>query len=105
MINIKNKIYYLILGWGTCCGGKHYSQVKVYEIENNKLQKAPPLFKSKTDLYIGANRGSKIGLKYNTDSKILSYNSYGEMNDTGFYSREKKFTQWKLTKTGFKKIK
>lgn len=105
MITINNKPYYLILGWGTCCGGKHYSTAKIYEIKNGVLQKSKSMFNGENELYIGANRGSKIELKYYPKQKTLSYNSSGEMNDSGFYSRESVIVKWKLRKSGFKKVR
>lgn len=104
MIEIENKPYYLILGWGTCCGGKHYSTAKVYEIKNGSFYKSKSIFNDKTDLYIGANRGSEIELKYSTKQKILSYNFYGKIGDSGFYEQKKTIVKWKLKKKGFKKI-
>lgn len=104
MIEIKNKRYYLILGWGTCCGGKHYSTAKVYEIKNESLYKSEAIFNDEADLYIGANRGQKIELKYSPEQKILSYNSYGEITDSGFYGPKKSGIKWKLTKQGFKRV-
>ena len=93
------------MGWGTCCGGKHYSTAKIYEIQNNVLVKSKSIFNGENDLYIGANRGSKIDLKYSEKEKTLSYNSYGEINDQGFYRMEKKIIKWKLMKNGFQIVK
>jgi len=105
MIEIKNKPYYLILGWGTCCGGKHYSTAEVYEIKNDSLYKSEHIFDDKTDLYIGANRSNPIGLEYDPEQKILSYYSYGEIGDSGFYDQKKAVViKWKLNKKGFKRI-
>jgi len=103
-IEIRNKPYYLILGWGTCCGGKHYSTAKVYEIKNDSLYKSEHIFNDNDDLYIGANRGDRIELKYSPDEKILSYNYYGEIGDSGFYEKKKTIVKWKLNREGFKKI-
>ncbi|WP_148639339.1 hypothetical protein [Aquimarina longa] len=105
MIKIKSKPYYLILGWGTCCGGKHYTTVKVYEIKDGSLHKSKSIFNGEDDIYIGANRGQKMELKYLPEEKILSYNSYKLKEEIGFYEREKKLVKWKLTKQGFKKMK
>jgi len=104
MIEINNKPYYLILGWGTCCGGKHYSTAKVYEIKNGSLYKSESIFNDKADLYIGANRGEKMELKYSPEQKILSYFSYGEQTDSGFYEQKKSVVKWELKKQGFKRI-
>ena len=103
LLKIKEKSYYLILGNGTCCGGKHYSTARIFEIKDDNLYKCDNLFNNKTVLYIGANRSQTIGLKYDSDKKILSYNSYGELEDTGFYANEKTVIQLKLTENGFKK--
>ncbi|QWX83356.1 hypothetical protein H0I23_12960 [Cellulophaga sp. HaHaR_3_176] len=104
-IEIDNNPYYLMLGWGTCCGGKHYSTVTLYKIENETLVKCDTnIFNNKADLYIGANRGDKINLKYSPELKILSYNYYGELDDTGFYNHKGKVIEWKLKKKGFEKI-
>lgn len=104
MIEIKNKTYYLILGSGTCCGGKHYATANVYEIKNDALYKSEAIFNDEANLYIGANRGSSISLKYSPEQKILSYFSYGEMTDSGFYRRKSSIVKWKLKKQGFKRI-
>ncbi|SFW45127.1 hypothetical protein [Cellulophaga fucicola] len=104
-IEINNKPHYLILGWGTCCGGQHYSTAKVYEIVNGELQKSDTAFFEQDDIFTGANRGQEIKIKYDTDKKLLSYFSYPEDEETGFYKSEQTLTQWKLTKQGFKKEK
>lgn len=104
MIEIDNKPYYLILGWGSCCQGTHYATAKIYEIKNGSLYKSEAMFNDKAYLSIGANRGAKIDLKYSPEQKILSYNSYGEGNDSGFYRHEKNVVKWKLKNEVFKRI-
>jgi len=104
MIKLKNKPFYLILGWGTCCGGKHYATAKVYGIKNDSFYKSENIFNDEANLYIGANRGDTIDLKYSSSQKLLSYNSYGELGDSGFYEQEKSVVKWKLYKKGFKRI-
>jgi len=103
MIEIQNKACYLILGWGTCCGGKHYGTARVYEIVNNTLVKSDAIFGDEDEIYIGANRSQKIELKYSLESKTLSYNSYEFNDDIGFYKDEKSIVEWTLTKKGFKR--
>ena len=104
-IVINNKPYYLILGWGTCCGGTHYANAKVYEIRDGSLYKCETIFNDKDDVFIQANRNQRISLNYSPEEKMLSYNSYGEMNDSGFYGEQIAVVKWKLEKQGFKKIK
>ena len=103
-IKINNNPYYLILGWGTCCGGKHYATARVYQITGETLIQATAQFNELDDLIVGANRDQEINLKYNPDTKILSYNKYKFFNSMGFYGKEKSVAQWKLNKNGFKKI-
>ena len=102
-IEVNKKPYYLVLGWGTCCGGTHYSTAKIYEIRNDALYKSKSIFNGETDLKIGANRGQYIELKYLPEQKVLSYNSY-KRDDNGFYDTEKKVVKWKLKNEGFKRI-
>lgn len=104
-IKINNKPHYLLLGWGTCCGGKHYSTAKVYKIEDGELQKSDTAFIGETSIFTEANRGQDIKIKYDEQKKILSYFSYPEDEETGFYGKEQTHTQWKLTNKGFKKEK
>ncbi|MBJ2175860.1 hypothetical protein JBL43_16520 [Aureibaculum sp. A20] len=104
LIKIKKKSYYLIFGNGTCCGGTHYSTARVYEIKEDTLHKSDSLFNTKSELYIGANRSQTIALTYDSEKKILSYNSYAYLDDTGFYANMKTVIQLKLTDNGFQKI-
>ena len=104
MIKIQNKPYYLILGWGTCCGGKHYSTANIYEVKNDSFIKSDSFFNSEADLYVGANRNQEIELKYSTEHKILSYNSYAFNEEIGFYKDIKTLVKWELTDKGFIRI-
>lgn len=56
LIKINKKPYYLILGYGTCCGGKHYGKASVYEIKDKSLVKADYLFAEKSEIDTEANR-------------------------------------------------
>ena len=103
-IEIEKKPYYLILGWGTCCGGKHYETARVYEITNDDLIKCDSIFNNESEIHSGANRTQEIELKFDTELKTLSYNSYVFDDDIGFYTEEKYEVIWKLTNSGFKKI-
>ncbi|MGJ8734318.1 MAG: hypothetical protein ACSHW4_14270 [Cellulophaga sp.] len=104
-IKINNQPHYLILGWGTCCGGKHHSTATVYKIADGVLQKSDTAFIGENYIFTEANRGQDIKLTYNEEKKILSYFSYPEDEETGFYKREQTLAQWKLTNKGFKKEK
>ena len=104
-IEINNNTFYLLLGWGSCCGGKHYATARIYQIADETLVQATAQFNEEDDLLIGANRDQEINLKYNPDTKILSYNKYKFYNSMGFYAKEKTVVQWKLKKDGFKKMK
>ncbi len=94
----------MILGWGTCSGGKHYQVARLYQITDETLVQVDSVFDSETTLFIGANRSQKIELKYSVDTKTLSYNSFVFDDDIGFYTDEKLEVKWKLEKNGFKKI-
>ncbi|MCL5245786.1 hypothetical protein M4I21_08205 [Cellulophaga sp. 20_2_10] len=102
-IEINNQPHYLILGWGTCCGGKHHSTATVYKIVDGVLQKSNTAFIGKDYIFTEANRGQDIKIKYDAEKKILSYFSYPEDEERGFYKREQTLAQWKLTNKGFKK--
>ncbi|WP_430908870.1 hypothetical protein [Maribacter sp. 2-571] len=104
-ITISKKPYYLILGNGTCCGGKHYSTARVYEITKDSLRRCEAVFNEDAEIYAGANRGQRIGLSYDPETETLSHNGYKMDEETGFYDREKTVVQWKLTKNGFRKMK
>lgn len=103
-IEINDAPFYLLLGWGTCCGGKHYQVARIYEITIENLVQVDSVFDYETTLYIGANRSQKIELKYSPDTKILSYNNYAFDDDIGFYTNEKSVVKWKLKRSGFKRI-
>jgi hypothetical protein len=104
VIEIQNKPLYLILGWGTCCGGKHYRTARVYEFFNDTFVKSDSVFENEGEIYIEANRLQEIELAYSQDSKILSYNSFVYNKDMGFYTEEKTVVKWKLTTKGFRRI-
>ena len=104
-IEFNDSSYYLILGWGTCCGGKHYEIARLYQILNNQFIQVDSMINGKKDLIIGANRGSDINLEYNPERKELSYNFYEFDDDIGFYKKEKKLVTLSLKKNGFKKLK
>jgi hypothetical protein len=103
-IEIQNKPYYLILGWGTCCGGKQYEVARVFEIIKDTLIKSDSIFNNETEIYVGANRYQKIELKYSSKQKILSYNKYDFDENEGFYTEEKYIVKWNLTEKGFVKL-
>lgn len=104
-IKISGKPYYLLLGWGSCCGGKHYSTANVFEIKEGSLQKCNSIFNGESEIYTGANRNQKIELKYDPKLKILGYNSYNLNEDSNFYEDEKSHVQWVLKENGFEKVK
>ncbi len=104
LIEIEGNSHYLVLGWGTCCGGKHYSTARIYRIIDDKLIKSDSVFGSESEIYAGANRGQKIELSYSRETKILSYNSYSFDDDVGFYKDEHSIVKWKLAKKEFVKI-
>lgn len=103
-IEINDAPFYLLLGWGTCCGGKHYQVARIYEITIENLVRVDSVFDYETTLYIEANRSQKIELKYSPDTKILSYNNYAFDDDIGFYTNKKSVVKWKLKRSGFKRI-
>ena len=103
-IEIDENPYYLILGRGSCCGGKHYEVARVYEISNDTLIKSDSVFNHETEVYVGANRSREIDLNYSPESRILSYKSYVFDDASGFYRDEQSEVKWKLTKKGFKKM-
>jgi hypothetical protein len=103
-IEINNEPLYLVLGWGTCCGGKHYQVARIYQITDETLVQVDAVFNNESTLFIGANRSQKIELKYSLDTMTLSYNSFVFDDDIGFYTDEKSVVKWKLKKTGFEKI-
>tara|TARA_Y100001933_G_C18817137_1_gene487567 strand:+ start:64 stop:795 length:732 start_codon:yes stop_codon:yes gene_type:complete len=103
-VEIKNKPFYLLLGWGTCCGAAHFQTAKIYEIKNDTLVQVDSAFDNNKTLYIGAKRSQKIELKYSPKTKILSYNKYKFDSDSGFYNLEKSIVKWELKDSGFKKI-
>lgn len=103
-IEINNEPLYLMLGWGTCCGGKHYQLARIYQITEETLVQVDSVFDNETTLFIEANRSQKIDLKYSPESRILSYNSYVFDDEIGFYTNEKSEVKWKLKLNGFKKM-
>ena len=104
VLEIHDNPLYLILGWGTCCGGKQYRTARVYEIVNDTLVKSDSIFENDGEIYVGANRSQEIEMVFSQKSKILSYNSFVFNEDIGFYAEEKTVVKWKLTTSGFKRI-
>lgn len=102
-IEFNDNSYYLILGWGTCCEGKHYEIARIYQIREDNFVQVDAVFEGQKDLFIGANRDNEIELKYNPELKELTYNHYEFDDETGFYTREKSMIKWTLKKDGFKK--
>jgi len=103
-IEMNDTPFYLLLGWGTCCGGKHYEIAKVYQITYDTLIQIDSVFGKNMELVVGANRSQKIDLKYSPELKILTYNGYVFDDHIGFYKGEKLEEKWQLTKNGFKRI-
>ncbi|MCB0479695.1 MAG: hypothetical protein KDC84_16120 [Crocinitomicaceae bacterium] len=104
-IEFKDSSFYMILGWGTCCGGKFYEIARIYKIQGNDFVQIEKAFGNEKDLYIGANRGQETDLKYDPESKELTYNFYEMDEDSGFYKREITQRKWVLKKEGFKLVK
>lgn len=102
-ITINETTCYLILGWGTCCGGKQYEIARVYQIKDDNFILMDSQFDGQQELIIGANRGSEIDLKYDPDSKILSYNYFEYDEETGFYNQEKSIVEWHVERDGFER--
>ncbi|MCR9153598.1 MAG: hypothetical protein NXI09_05770 [Bacteroidetes bacterium] len=103
-ISINQERHYLILGWGSCCGGKQFEVARVYRFKDGDLIKLDAFKKPHKELYIGANRSQEIKLNYQPQSKTLSYTSYILEEDTGFYSDTSKMKQWLLEPNGFKQL-
>jgi hypothetical protein len=103
-IEIDSKVCYLLLGWGTCCGGKQHEKARVYEIKNGGLVKSKTVFEGRNEIYVGANRTQETGMNYSVKSKTLTYIQYEVDKETSFFTNEKTVVKWKLTKSGFKRI-
>lgn len=104
LIKIEQQSYYLVLGWGTCCGGKHFSVAKIYEIKGEELIETNALFEDATEIYCEANRSQVIQLNYASDTQTLSYFSYAIDPDSGFYLDEQTKVRLKLTQKVFKPL-
>lgn len=103
-IIINQKTHYLLLNWGTCCGGKHYETANIYHVKDDSLQLADSVFGDENTLVIGANRSQEIALTYSPKTHVLSYNSYVFNANVGFYTREKTKVVWHLKEDGFARI-
>ncbi len=97
----EGQAYYLLLGWGSCCGGKHYQVAKLYQITEATFILVQNAFADAQSLFIEANRSQEIALQYSPETQILSYNRYTYNEETGFYQNEKIPMQWQWGKKGF----
>lgn len=104
-IEIKKQTYYLILGQGSCCGGKHYQVAKLYQIAEDNFIQVELAFNQENQLFVEANRNQEIGIDFNADTQTLSYFQYTFDESSGFYTQEKTHVKWKLSKDGFKQVK
>lgn len=104
-IEIKKQTYYLILGQGSCCGGKHYQVATLYQITEDKFIQVDLAFNQENQLFVEANRNQEIGMDFNIDTQILSYFHYTFDENSGFYTEDKIQIKWKLRGNGFKQMK
>ncbi|WP_353778998.1 hypothetical protein [Winogradskyella sp. 3972H.M.0a.05] len=82
---VKSETYYILMGYGTYGGGKKHILARAYKIKGNELALCDAIFQGEKYLYIGANRGAKINLEFNPESKTLSFDYYEFDGDVGFY--------------------
>ncbi|MEM6297858.1 MAG: hypothetical protein AAF740_04115, partial [Bacteroidota bacterium] len=104
LIKIKGKSHYLILGWGTSCGGKQGQSAKLYVIKGSELVKVSNTFGDNSSLHISANRSQEINLEYDSALKTLSYREYERDEGSGFFKDEYRTVKWKLGKEGFERL-
>jgi len=103
MIPINNEPHYLILGWGTCCGGKHYATARIYKVVGDSLIQCDSVFNDEKEIYIGGNRSQELGLNFDSKNRILTYNLYDLDEEIGFYKKSFTKESWQLKNKGFVK--
>ncbi len=100
-LKLNKQVHYLLLAWGTHGGGQHHALARVYRIENKNFQLCENFFEGEKYLYVGANRGSKLELKYQAESGILSHFQYEFDDEIGFYKGDGVLKEWTLGEQGF----
>ncbi|MEM7161624.1 MAG: hypothetical protein AAF487_04210 [Bacteroidota bacterium] len=103
-LKVNDEPTYLILGQGSCCGGKHYASARLFSIINEELVQMESAFDQEMDLFIGANRSQEFELRYDPKKKILSYWEHEFDGNTGFYTNNKTLVKWQLQADGFLKL-
>src|SRR5688572_776482 len=78
MVKMRDKIFYLTIGWGTHGAGHHHMMAQIFSIEGNKLVKCVDCFDSGRDLIVVSGRAYDPDLKYDPVSKTISYNEFKE---------------------------
>mgnify|MGYP000247626866 FL=1 len=100
-LKLENEMRYLLLGWGSCCGGKHHKIARIYKIKNDSFVQCDSVFSNDSEIRAGANRRQKIEMSYSPKSRTLSYNAYSFDDTIGFYTHELELIKWKLVKWSF----
>lgn len=78
LVKMRDKIFYLTIGWGTHGAGHHHMMAQIFSIDGNKLVKCVDCFDSGKDLVVVSGRAYDPDLKYDPVSKRISYNEFKE---------------------------
>jgi hypothetical protein len=102
MVKMRDKTFYLTIGWGTHGAGHHHMTAQMFSIEENKLVKCTDCFDSGADLVVVSGRGFDPGLTYDPLTKQISYNEFKE-DEGGWMMPTGKLIKLKLRENSFKK--
>lgn len=92
---------YLILGWGSCCGGKQYEIAQAYQIKDGMLVLVNGAFDDiGSQLSIGANRNQEVQMSYSSETRTLTYTKREFDGNSGFYSDVQTQVEWKFNDEG-----
>jgi len=100
MVILKNKTHYLTIGYGTHGAGHHHKTAQIFSIEEKKLVKCKDCFETGEDLVVESARSYESGLKYDPDTKQISYNEFTE-GEGGFLEPTGKIITMKIENDKF----
>ncbi|AIM35275.1 hypothetical protein KO02_00285 [Sphingobacterium sp. ML3W] len=102
-IEYGNATVYLTFGWGTYGEGMQHNVISLYRIEKDSLVKALEMLPQKQEIIIQYPRTAKCELQYDVISKEISYSSYSQRKDMGYYYPDGNRIRLRLMETGFVK--
>lgn len=96
--------YYILFGYGTYGGGKEHYTLRFFKEEKGVLKEKKEILPNQKSLFLEVNRGQEVDLEFDEVRKIISYNTYEQNEETGFYKRKAKRVKLQFIKGKIKRI-